>query len=171
MWKYFRNLLLLIVLGLLYSGCNKENSEAGEIVEIYLLKEYSLVTNRCEIVTSSIVLKDSELISNDDIHSYLHAEHKMILKDDGMAKLESIHDGTPFCMTVDREIIYSGFFKPGISSSTCFHSVTIDPLPYLTNQISINLGYPSTPDDFPIDPDPRENSMLMETFKKQGKLK
>lgn len=171
MWKYFRSFLLFVAFILLHSGCNKESSEAGEIVEIYLLKEYSLVTNRCEIVPSSIVLKDSELISNDDILSYLRAEHKMVLKDDGMAKLESIHDGTPFCMTVDKEIIYSGFFKPGYSSSTCFHSVTIDPLAYLTNQISVNLGYPSTPDDFPIDPDPRDNSLLIETFKKQGKLK
>ena len=171
MWKYIASLLLFSSFILFYSGCNKESSEAGEVVEIYLLKEYSLVTNRCEIVKSSIVLKDSELISNDDIHSYLHSTHKMILKDDGMAKLESVHDGTPFCMTVDKEIIYSGFFKPGYSSSTCFHSVTIDPLPYLTNQISINLGYPSTPDDFPIDPDPRDNSLLIETLKKQGKLK
>ena len=95
----------------------------------------------------------------------------MVLSDAGMEKLESIGDGTAFCLTVDREIIYSGFFKPGYSSSSCWHSVTIDPLPYIANQIRVSLGYPCTLNDEPIDPDPRENRLLLETFKRQGKLR
>ena len=171
MLSIFKSVLLFAAIIILSYGCNKETPESGETVEIYLLKEYSLVTNKCKIIESSIVLKDTELISNDDIISYLHPEHKMLLSDAGMEKLESIGDGIAFCLTVDREIIYSGFFKPGYSSSSCWHSVTIDPLPYIANQIKISLGYPGTLNDEPIDPDPRENSLLLETFKKQGKLK
>ncbi len=171
MWRLIKSIALFSALILLVMGCSKENAESGDAVEIYLLKEYSLVTNRCEIVKSSIVLKDNELISNNDIVAYHHPEHKITLTGSGLNKLDGIYDNTPFCMTVDKEIIYAGFFKPGYSSSSCWHSVTIDPISYVDNQINVNLGYPGTLEDFPIEPDPRENSLLLETFKKQGKLK
>ena len=171
MWRLIKSITLFSAMILLVMGCSKENTVSGEAVEIYLLKEYSLVTNRCEIVKSSIVLKDNELISNNDIVAYHHPEHNLTLTEAGLDKLDGIHDNTPFCMTVDKEIIYAGFFKPGYSSSSCVHSVTIDPISYVDNQISVRLGYPGTLEDFPIEPDPRENSLLLETFKKQGKLK
>ena len=171
MLRITNNIILGIIVIAFIHGCDKELTIYENDVEIYLLEEYELVKNKCKINDSTIILRNKELINNNDIEYYILSDHKFVLTNNGIEKLKNMSDGVPFCLTVDREIIYSGFFKPGYSSSSCWHSVTIDPLSYRDNEIHVRLGYPGTLDDEPIEPDPRENEFLIGTFKKQGKLR
>lgn len=166
-------IILIVISALSLTSCTKDNTHiiAGEAVEIYLLSAYEMEENKCKLIESSIVLEDIALILNDDIVSYILSEHKLVLTDDGINKIKEMSDWDAFSITVNKEIIYSGICKPGYSSSVCDHSVTIDPLSYRDNEIKIRLGYPWASDELLLLPDPRENELLIETFRAQGKLR
>ena len=163
----------LLVINL--SSCKKnENNlqQSGDKIEIYLLQDFAMIKGKCKIDNSTIILKSNELISNDDILHYKLSDHTMLLTNAAIEKIRNVGDNIPFCLTVDRAIVYSGFFKPGYSSLSCDHSITIDPWSYQLNEININLGYPSSIYlmNFAGD-DPRENNLLIEALRKQGKLR
>lgn len=76
----------------------------------------------------------------------------------------------PFAVTVDKQVIYYGFFKPIISSSSCDHSITMDLDWTSGNKITLKLGYPGQVQGVTID-DKRNDSKLIATLRQQGKLK
>jgi hypothetical protein len=60
-------------------------------------------------------------------------------------------DKTSFALTVDKQVIYFDFFKPGISGASCDHSINMD-IAWSTDQtIVLRLGYPGGLDGFTID--------------------
>jgi hypothetical protein len=62
------------------------------------------------------------------------------LKDLDIQKVKTFQDFTAFAVTVDKQVIYYGFFKPSISSSSCDHSITMD-LDWTTgNKINLKLS-------------------------------
>ena len=78
-------------------------------------------------------------------------------------------DRTPFAITVDKQVIYYGLFKPSISSSSCDHSITMDVSWSSASKIVLRLGYPGQLPGVTID-DQRNNPILLASLEKQGKL-
>lgn len=172
MKKIFLSFTLLIPL-ILSTSCHKTESikfNPGHGVEIYLLKEYNMIDGKCKIDDSTIIMENTALIFNEEIIYYKLSEHIIGITDGGIEKLKDIGDWDAFCVTVNKQLIYSGIFKPGYSSSTCDHSVTINPLSY-NNEIHVYLGYPSATIASFDGVDPRENELLIQAFRSQGKLR
>ena len=154
----------------MFLSCKKDNVKAGETVEIYLLKSYQMVTGKCQIDPSLSVLDDKATIQNHDIVAYSNTDYQFTLANIAIERVKAFRDRTPFAVTVGKQVIYYGFFKPGISSSSCFNSITMD-LDWATgNKISLKLGFPGQLQGVSID-DQRNNASLIAALKNQGKLK
>lgn len=151
-------------------SCKKDNVKGGETVEIYLLKNSQVVTGKCQIDPFVSVLHDTAIIKNQDILEYSKTNYQFKLTDPAIQKVKTFRDFTAFAVTVDRQVIYYGFFKPGFSSSSCDHSITMDVDWTSGNKITLKLGYPGQLQGVTID-DQRNNPYLIATLRKQGKLK
>jgi hypothetical protein len=161
-------LLFLAVLTVCLS-CKKDTINSGKIVEIYLLKSFQRVTGKCQVDASQSVLQDTPAITNQDIMGYYSSTYQFKLTDTSIQKVKVFKDATPFAVTVDRQVIYYGFFKPSYSSSSCDASITMD-VDWITgNRINLRLGYPGQMQGVVID-DKRNDPLLLETLKMQGKL-
>jgi hypothetical protein len=169
-----RPLLFILTITVICLSCKKDNIKAGETVEIYLLKTIQTVSGKCQINSSTSVLQETAIIKNQDILEYSQIDYQFKLTDTAMQKVKTFKDFTPFAVTVDKQVIYYGFFKPSFSSSSCDNSITMDiawaPQGMVTNKISLKLGYPGALQGVTID-DQRNNTKLLATLKKQGKLK
>ena len=164
-----RSMHLILFMTLVGLSC-KKNIDAGENVEIYLLKTYHTITSKCQIDPSGSFLQDTPTVKNHDILEYSKTDYQFTLTDLAIQKVKTFRDNMPFAVTVDRQVIYYGFFKPNISSSSCDHSITMDldwPSP---NKISLKLGYPGQLQGVTID-DKRNDPKLIATLRQQGKLK
>ena|SRR5688572_11289555 len=165
-----RSLLFILAVITFCFSCEKNNINAGETVEIYLLKTYQTVTAKCQIDPSVSILQDTPTIKNEDILEYSKSDYQFKLTHVAIQKVKSFNDKTPFAVTVDKQIIYYGFFKPGISSSSCDHSITMDIDWTSGNKITLRLGYPGQLQGATID-DKRNDPKLIATIRQQGKLK
>jgi hypothetical protein len=122
---------------------------------------------KCQIDTSASILQDTSIVKNDDILGYYKSTTQFVLSENSLQKIKALADGTPFALTVDKQIVYYGILKPSYSSSSCSGSITMD---YVVsgNKVNMNLGYAGS--DISID-DQRNNPKLIATLKSQGKLK
>ena len=78
--------------------------------------------------------------------------------------------GTPFAITIDKEVIYTGYFWSSLSSASC-QCIVIDHTGLsITNKLYIQLGYPGIFEN-EIILDERNNERLLEIFKTDNKLK
>ena len=68
---------------------------------------------------ATAVLQDSAIVLNTDIITYSMSVCRFTLNFEAMQKIEALCDGTPFAVTVDKEVIAYGIFKPIFSSSFC----------------------------------------------------
>ena len=164
-----RSLLFILVLTSCCLSCKKDKIKAGGTVEIYLLKTIQIVPGKCQIEASASILQDTATIKNHDILGYSQTNYEFKLTDTAIQKVRSLRDFTPFAVTVDKQVIYYGFFKPSFSSSTCHNSITMDVDWTTGNNISLRLGYPGPLQGGTID-DQRNNPKLIATLKNQGKL-
>lgn len=164
-----RPLYFILIMNMLFLSCKKDNVKAGRTVEIYLLKNYQVMAGKCQVDPSLSVLQDTATIKNQDILQYSKTEYQFKLTDIAIKKVKAFRDKTPFAVTVDKQVIYYGFFKPSISSSSCDNSITMDIAWASDNKISIKLGYPGQLQGVTID-DQRNNPNLITTLKNQGKL-
>ena len=162
--------LFILVIMVTCISCKKESVNTGEKVEIYLLKTYQRVTNKCQIDPSFSILHDTATVMNEDILEYSKSDYTFTLNEKAMQKVRAFRDFTPFAVTVDKQVIYYGFFKPSISSSSCDNSITMDIEWTTGSKIFLRLGYPGTPQGVSID-DQRNNEKLLKTLKNQGKLR
>lgn len=165
-----RSLLFILVLTACCLSCKKDKIKAGGTVEIYLLKTYQTVAGKCQIDTSVSILQDTATIKNQDILEYSKTNYEFKLTATAIQKVRTFRDFTPFAVTVDKQVIYYGFFKPSFSSSSCDNSITMDVDWTTGNKIFLRLGYPVPLQSVTID-DQRNNPKLIATLKNQGKLK
>ncbi|MEP6676758.1 MAG: hypothetical protein ABJA78_16480 [Ferruginibacter sp.] len=165
-----RLLLFILAACTICLSCKKDNVKAGETVEIYLFKSFQTVTGKCQIDASASLLQDTAAIKNQDILEYSQTNYQFKLTDSSIQKVKAFRDFTPFAVTVDKQVIYYGFFKPSISSSSCDNSITMDLDWTSGNKISLKLGYPEQPQSVTIN-DERNNEKLILTLKSQGKLR
>lgn len=165
-----RPLLFMLMLTAVGFSCKKDKIKAGNTVEFYLLKTYQLLNRRCQIDPSTASLQDTAIIRNQDILEYSQNHYEFRLRDAAIQKIKTFKDNTPFAVTVDKKVIYYGFFKPSYSSSLCAHSITMDIAWTSGDRIRLSFGYPGAIDGVTIE-DQRNNRTLIATLRKQGKLR
>ena len=137
-----RLIFFFLIFAIFCLPCKKDNIKGGETIEIYLLKNSQLVTGKCQIDPLASVLQDTAIIKNQDILEYSQSSYQFKLANLAIQKVKTFQDFTAFAVTVDKEIIYYGFFKPGSSSSSCNNSITMDIDWISGDRINLNLGYP-----------------------------
>jgi hypothetical protein len=160
--------LFCLLMAITLCSCKKDHTTPGNLLEVYVLQSFQLVNGKCQIDAATAILESQPTVFNDDILEYSKSQHEFKLNDAAFQRIRNFHDWTPFAVTVDRNAIYYGFFKPSISSSSCEHSITMDIASFTEKKILLRLGYPGT-SGTGID-DQRNNPLLIATLKKQGKL-
>ena len=168
--------LISILLALLFTtniSCDKWKGDAEGDVELYLLESYQTENQSCGIVNSSVKLHDAPLIGYQDIKSYNSKKHIFKISDYsvGVAKDQehSVH-GLAFAVVANDEVVYSGYFWPAYSSMSC-QWIVIDPLMIFgDNELNVELGYPGLFEGADI-VDERNNELILDIFRRDGKLK
>jgi len=158
---------------LLLISCNKDAyfEPSGSSVDIYYLEDYRNVENSFEIIDSTVVLSEHKIVEYSEIISYSSVDYTFTLCDSASERLDDISfHGIPFALTLDREIIYTGYFWTAFSSSGC-DWITIEPLDFSgKNELTVRLGYPGIVEG-DIIPDRRNDTGLLRVLKQDGKLK
>lgn len=158
------------LIGILCLSGVKQQAQQSPAVAFYLFKECHFALGKCQVDSLRSTLQDSPVISNQDILEYSPADHQFKLTDAAIQEVRQFRDNMAFAVTVDRQVIYYGIFKPATSSSSCDHSVTMDLDRGSRNKININMGYPTTLKAGLI-PDQRNNEQLITALERQGKLR
>jgi hypothetical protein len=168
---------LIAILSLLFllPGCEKfqYTRESGYGIEFYLIRDFDKIGNTSKIIKSSVTITDSVIIYYDDILSYNDDTYTFTVtkeKADQLNDFKNNHiHGTPFAVTVDKQIIYTGYFWCGFSSSMV-DWVTIDPLNYSgKNKLKVTLGYPGLIQGDYI-PDDRNDPRILEILRRDSKM-
>jgi hypothetical protein len=158
---------LLICIFFLIS-CEKET---GSGIEVYILKDYETVPGSKEIVSGSETIEKAPFIYYNQINYYDSIDCFFNLSADKAEELNRTNwptEGKAFSLTLDKSVIYSGYFIPGYSSSGC-DWITIEPLNVDSN-IHIYLGYPGNQSNH-IENDPRNDKRIINYLIKDGKLR
>ena len=158
------------------SGCKKGNDtpESGKKIEFYLLKSYAKVAGSDAIAASSMVLNDTALIKYGDILWYDTVNYTFKITDAPAKWLNDFQHnqshGKAFAVTVDKRILYTGYFWAGFSSASC-NWIVVDPLNYSgKNELTVRIGYPGLMAGTTI-PDHRNDTELLEILQADKKLK
>ena len=159
---------------IVFGSCSKKdnNDPVEGNVELYLIESYSTVDNTMEIDETSIITKQQPLINYSDILSYDADEYMFTISENAKSTIQSINvpvSGMPFALKANNEIIYTGYFWPSFSSTSCFW-VVIDPIQLiLGNELKVELGYPGLLEGQTI-PDKRNDQRILAIFNRDGKL-
>jgi hypothetical protein len=150
------------------ASCEKDT---GTGLEIYLLTNYQKKSSSFEIISGSEMLSKNPIISYKEIVMYDSTDHEFEIDP---AKAQEFNQkkwsvqGTAFALTIDKSIIYSGYFMPGYSSLG-IDWISIDPLS-IDSKIRVSLGYPV---DWPAlaNRDPRNDKRIISLLQRNKKLK
>jgi len=169
-------IIIALLCCLIAAGCknNPYVAASGSEIEIYLLKSYTKVTGTDAINTSSVILEDTPLIRYADILWYDSVAHTFKITEAPAKWLNDFQTnhshGKAFAVTIDRKILYTGYFWAAFSSASC-NWITIDPLNYSgKNELRVSIGYPGLMPGVTI-PDHRNDKELMEILEADNKLK
>lgn len=162
-----RFLFILALFSAITFSCKKD-TVAGDPVEIYVLQNYSMVPGKCMVNPFSAVLESDPTVKNEDIIEYSQLNYEFKLTGISFQKIKAFPDLTPFAVTVDKNVIYYGFYKKWTSSSSCDHSIIMSIKSLSDQTISMDLGYPFGMTG--ID-DQRNNAVLTDALRKQDKLR
>jgi hypothetical protein len=162
---------LFAILTVFISALSSCEKDSGFGLEIYLLKAYQTKSPSQEIISGSEKLYQNPIIAYQNIAYYDSTDH--YFKIDSLKIMELNHkqwptQGTAFALTINRTIIYSGYFIPGYSS-TGSDWISIDPMS-ITGKIRITLGYPGDQQKL-ISIDPRNDERIIRLLKADNKLK
>ena len=104
-------ILALISLILIAFACEDYHYSAppGYSLEFYLMSGFQRQTNSYKIINSTVKLSDSIIIRYDDILSYNPHNYTFTITKSLADRLDNLH-GTPFAVTVEKQIIYTGYF-------------------------------------------------------------
>lgn len=169
-------IFLALLCCLIATNCKKAayTTNADSKIEIYLLKFYTKVAGKDAISANSIVLEDSPLIKYAEILWYDPANYTFKIAEAPAKWLNDFQTnhshGKAFAVTIDRKILYTGYFWAGFSSASC-NWIVVDPLNYAgKNELTVRIGYPGLMAGTTI-PDNRNNAELLEILKADKKLK
>ena len=164
-----RKLLILLTAFLaIMTNCEKDY---GRGLEVYFLTDFKTKTDSKEIISGSERLSKDPIIYYDDILCYdtINYCFKVIdAKAEELAQISWPTQGKAFSLTIDKSVIYSGYFMPGYSSSGADWFV-INPFSF-ESWIQVNLGYPGEIERL-IEIDPRNDARIIALLKRDNKLK
>jgi hypothetical protein len=165
-------MIRLFVVGIVFIialiSCEKDS---GYGIEIYLLTDYQKGTSSSEIIAGSETLSKNPIIYYNEIISYDSTDHYFQI---AKTKAQELNQekwsvaGTAFSLTINKSIIYSGYFMPGYSSLG-LNWIAIDPLS-IDSKIRVSLGYPGDWIQL-ANRDPRNDNRIISFLKKDNKLK
>lgn len=164
--------LYLLTIVALSAGCSQKDCDCSpfdEKVEFYLLKSYDTAPGtNFGIINAKIEKKP--FIHFSEIEQYDDSTYQFILEKAAIDRIKPILKPTAFAVTVNKQIIYAGFFRQNFLSSSC-DCIRIDPQCCLfqENKIVVELGYASPNDLSSIDK--RNDAVLLQTLAEAGKLK
>lgn len=159
---------IMTVLSFALISCEKD-SQTG--LEIYLLTDFQKKSSSFEIISGSEKLSKNPIISYNEIIMYDSTDHYFQIdesKADEFNKKSWSVSGTAFSVTLNKSIIYSGYFMPGYSSLG-LDWIAIDPLS-INSKIRVSLGYPGDWAQL-VKPDPRNDVRIIDLLIKDNKLK
>jgi hypothetical protein len=162
--------LILLIAVFLFCSCEKDSRNEKEVkgeICFYLLKSYKTRENSMEIIKGSARIADNPIISYKDIISYntilnVYAISKNAR--DTVISLTSSVTGQPFAVTIDKEVIYTGYFWPVTSPVNC-DWVHIDPL-----FIDFWDGLKVMPPDYNEKSNPANDPVLIKILQRDKKL-
>jgi hypothetical protein len=162
--------LILVTAAFLFASCEKDSRNEKEItgeICFYLLKSYKTRDNSMEIITGSARIADKPIIGYKDITSYNTILNVYTISKDARDKVTSLTSsltGQPFAVTIDKEIIYTGYFWPVTSPVDC-DWIHIDPL-----FIDFWDGLKVMPADNSEQSNPANNPDLIKILRRDKKL-
>jgi hypothetical protein len=159
---------IMTVLSFALISCEKDS---GSGLEIYLLTDFQKKSSSSEIISGSEKLSKNPIISYNEIISYDSTNHYFQID---ASKAQEFNQkswsvqGTAFSLTINKSIIYSGYFMPGYSSLG-LDWIAIDPLS-INSKIRVGLGYPGDWAQLQ-NRDPRNDYRIINQLLKDNKLK
>ncbi len=167
--------IIILLLPVILAGCERYQyvRQQGNGLEFYFIGDFQKVGTSAKIINSTVKLSDSVIIYYDEIKSYNSDTYTFTVAESCADRLNDFKNthihGTPFAVTVDKEIIYTGYFWCSFSSASV-DWVTIDPLNYSgKNQLRVSLGYPGLFEGDYI-PDDRNDHRILDFLRADGKL-
>jgi hypothetical protein len=169
-YKTINIAFILLTAIFIISSCEKDVKNEEEIkgnVYFYLLKSYETKNNSSEIITSTAQIADKPLIDYKDIISYNSDLSIYNISKKAREKILSLItdvSGPAFAVTIDKKIIYVGYFWPVTSSASCDWT-NIDPL-FIDFWDGLKVMQGESRDN----PNPGNDSSLIEVFQRDKKL-
>jgi hypothetical protein len=170
-----KRIIIVLIASFVFLGCEKHVSprQLGQGLEFYLIKDFQKIGTSAKIENSTVKLSDSLIIYYDEILSYNSDTYTFKVTEGCAKRLNDFRNnrihGTPFAVTINKEIMYTGYFWCGFSSLSV-DWVTIDPLMFTgKNQLYVSLGYPGLMQGDYI-PDNRNDYRILEILRRDGKL-
>jgi hypothetical protein len=171
MMKY---LGLLLMLGMVCAGCNKNYDLSKNKVEIYLLESFSTALNPASPYALSITdarLEKKPLVANDDIEYYEQAHYLFKLRKNIKPLIKDFSRDRGFAVTVNNETVYYGVFHPAFLSSLTFGVATIDPFG-LTTESSVTVQYLNYDNNVQLAQlDKRNDPRILDALSATGRLR
>ena len=171
MMKY---LGLILILGIVGSGCNKNHDLSKGKVEIYLLESFSTVLNPAApyaVSVTDVRLEKDPLVANSDIEYYEQGEYLFKLRNNIKPLIKDFSKDRGFAVTVNNETIYYGVFHPAFLSSITVGVATIDPFAFST-ETSLRMQYVNYNNDAQLAQlDKRNDPRILNALSATGRLR
>lgn len=159
--------LLLLAAGT-FSGCEKYDKDIVGEVDFYLLDEYNRKSDSYAILSTGIVLEATPVLTYDEIRSYNSKSRTFDIDPAAAERMKDLYQSA-FAVTIDGDIIYTGYFWSPFSSQIVDWVVTDLLTMETSDRLEMDLGYPSLMDWMEI-PDDRNDRRLLSVFNRDGKL-
>ena len=165
--------VLILFISMYFTSCEKDNTASNSKVEFYLLTSFKKKYDSFKIIDGSAIISDTALIKYDEIISYNKNKYSFKVSDRIVGWLNDFENnpihGTAFALTIDKEVIYTGYFWASFSSLMC-DWIVIDPLNISgKNELTVKLGYPGLVVGDTI-PDKRNDKRILDVLKMDNKL-
>ncbi|RYZ49356.1 MAG: hypothetical protein EOO14_20785 [Chitinophagaceae bacterium] len=165
-----KRLFVLALLAGLLVGCKKEGEDK---VEIYLLESFTRTVD-ASATPATIKITDarfsgSPLVADADIAGYSPAKHTFYLKKNVNPAIKNFGPDKAFAVTVNRQPVYYGEFRPLHLSSVVYGISFVEP--YMTTR-EMKIDYLWL-DNVPRiqNLDKRNDSRLVKALLKSGRLR
>ena len=153
-------------------SCNKNEALTGiyGIVELYEIEQFETIDNTDQIDESTIIIKKNPLLNYDDLLTYDSKEYNFKISESGMQLFEEepVKSGA-FAIMANDKLIYTGYFVPGYSSRIWFWNI-IDPLKVGYSGDCYVRRIVDQAGNQPIYKDKRNDPIILEVFRRDGKL-
>ena len=167
---------IIILLGFLIciSACQKDSDLNIQLVNVkgvslHLINAYEYDASSRAIDESSVRLSKEALLNDGDFISYDSKQHSFTISARGRQSIQGLGhstSGVPFAILADGALVYTAYFWPSYSSTSCDWIVT-DPIIMPDNTMSMKIGYPAGPSDIP---DRRNHDQLISVLQSTGRL-